>query len=143
MENRFYIAKGPNYKIVWALVKEATALKLKIKQLLPVAKANYAKAKAYVESCDYPIASFYMPYHCYDEIKSLDALAKELRDKSNKLKAWLDKFKWFSVTENNYTFEKAECTKQQKDFLFDLRVKYKSLIEKFYPKGGDTNVSVK
>lgn len=136
MENKFYISKGPNYKIVWALIKEATAIKNKIKSLLPIAKENYAKAKAYVESCDYPIAECYMPYHCFDEIKSLDALAKDLRDKANKLKAWLDKFTWFAVNENGYSFEKAECSKAQKEFCFNTRNKYKALINKYYPKGG-------
>jgi len=131
---KFYISKGPNYKIAWALIKEATAIKLKIKSLIPAAKENYAKAKAYVESCDFPIADCYLPYHCYDEIKSLDSLAKELRDKGNKLIAWLDKFNWFSVTENGYTFEKAECSKAQKDFMFNQRAKYKSLVNKYYPK---------
>lgn len=133
---KFYISKGPNYKIVWSLLKEATAIKSKIKSLIPEAKKNYRDAKQRYESYDYPVAECYKPYHSYDEINSLASLSKELRDKASLLKDWLDKFKWFEVTENGYTFEKAECSQSQKKFLFDLRNKYKALINKYYPKGG-------
>lgn len=140
---KYYIAAEQNYKLAWALIYESTALSNKAKSLKPLARENYDKAAAYRKACDFITADCYHPRHCYDEINSLSNFAEELRDKANKLFAWLDKFQWFSVTEGKYTFKKAECTKAQKDFLFEQRAKYKFLIEKYYPKGGGSYVKKK
>lgn len=134
MADKFFIAKGPNYKLAWALIKEATSLKNKIHSLYPKAKADYERMKSFSDSADYPIAECYMPYHAYDEINSLAELARELREKGEALLEWLDKRSWFEVTENGFTFEKTEVSQKQKDFFKEQREKYSSLMDKYYPK---------
>jgi len=136
----FYISKAPNYALAWALIKKSTAIKNEIRSLIPEAKINYAKAKAYEESCSC-IPECDKPYHVYDRIKSLNIFSKDLRYKGERIKAWLDKRSWFTVTENGYTFEKAICSEKQKKFFADLRKQYKSFIDEFYPKGGDETMS--
>lgn len=130
MTGKYFLCKGMINKLYKSLMKEAKALSAKASSLQPQAEKNYAKAKAYEDACDFIIADCYRAYHCYDEVKSLSAFAKELRTKAKKLKAWADTFTWIKYPEG----EKADCSKKQSDFIFRLTFEYKKLIDKYYPK---------
>jgi len=126
------------YQLVGALNKEANQLSASIKTKLDEAAKAYAKAKEYWDSCDFPIADCYHPRHAYDEVNSLKALEKDLRNKAASLRKWLDKFEWLEVTtDKGYTFTGAVVSDRQAEFIRGLYVQYNSLLNKYYPKKGD------
>ena len=127
---KYFICKGSILKLYKSLMKEASTLSSKASSLQPQAEKDYAKARAYEDACDFIIADCYRAYHCYDEVKSLSALAEELRTKAKQLIAWADTFTWVKYPEG----ERAECSKKQSDFMFRITFEYKKLINKYYPK---------
>lgn len=123
------------YKVVGAMLKEANKLKADIKVELASAYSNYSDMKRYSESCDFPIAECYNPYHAFDKVNSLVSFQKDLRAKAIALRAWLDKFEWKEiVTDKGYKFIGAEVTDKQQKFVQNLYKEYAGLLNKYYSK---------